>query len=135
MVGEDGLRNPDLVREMEARGSLVSKARLIRRVSTACVIDELLKEFVSLFSEVTTRFVRERHEVVAHGEAGIVPVAVLLDGTSVGGVPSGGSTACHGVVAGRGHGVGPNVEQHLLIAYLGADVRSLARPQNQIPVL
>jgi len=83
---------------------LVSKARLIRRVSTACVIDELLKEFVSLFSEVTTRFVRERHEVVAHGEAGILPVVVLLDGTSVGGVPSGGSTACYGVVAGRGHG-------------------------------
>ena len=45
---------------MEARGSVVSKARLIRRVSTACVIDELLREFVSLFSEVTTRFVRER---------------------------------------------------------------------------
>ena len=110
MVGEDGLRNPDLVREMEARGSVVSKARLIGRVSTACVIDELLKEFVSLLSEVTTRFVRERHEVVAHGEAGIVPVAVLLDGTSVGGVPSGGSSACYGVVAGRGYGVGPNAE-------------------------
>ena len=45
---------------MEARGSVVSKARLIRRVSTACVIDELLKEFASLFSGVTTRFVRER---------------------------------------------------------------------------
>jgi len=30
-VGEDSLRNPDLVREMEARGSVVSKARLIRR--------------------------------------------------------------------------------------------------------
>ena len=44
----------------------------------------------------------------------------------------GGSTACHGVVAGRGCGVGPNAEQHLLIAYLGADVRSLARPQNQM---
>jgi hypothetical protein len=65
------------------------------------VIGELLKrEFVSLVSEVTTRLVREHHEVVAHGEAGIVPVAVLLDGTSMGGVPSGGSTACHGVVAG-----------------------------------
>ena len=53
---------------------------------------------------------RERHEVVAHGEseAGIIPVAVLLDGTGVGGVPSGGSAACHGVVAGRGRGVGPS---------------------------
>ena len=91
-MGEDSLRNPDLVREMEARGSVVSKARLIRRVTTSCVIAELLEEFVRLFSEVTTRLVRERHEVVAHGEAGIVPVAVLLDGTSVGGVPSGGST-------------------------------------------
>ena len=50
---------------MEARGSVVSKARLIRRVSTACVIDELLKEFVSLVSEVTTSLVRERHEVLA----------------------------------------------------------------------
>ena len=109
-MGEDSLRNPDLVREMEARGSVVSKARLIRRVSTACVIDELLEEFVRLFSEVTTRLVRERHEVVAHGEAGIVPVAVLLDGTSVGGVPSGGSKACHGVVASRRRGVGPNVK-------------------------
>ena len=39
---------------MEARGSVVSKARLIRRVSTSCVIDELLEEFVRLFSEVTT---------------------------------------------------------------------------------
>ena len=66
---------------MEARGSLVSKARLIRRVSTACVIDELLKEFARLFSKVTTRLVRERHEVVAHGEAEVVPVVVLLDGT------------------------------------------------------
>ena len=67
------------------------------------------------------------HEVEAHhdGEAGIIPVAVLLDGTGVGGVPSGGSTASHGVVAGRGRGVGPNAEQHLLVAYLGADVRSL----------
>ena len=51
---------------MEARGSVVPKARLIRRVFTACVIDKLLKEFVSLVSEVTTRLVRERHEVVAH---------------------------------------------------------------------
>ena len=109
-MGEDSLRNPDLVREMEARGSVVSKARLIRRVTTSCVIDELLEEFVRLFSEVTTRLVRERHEVVAHGEAGIIPVVVLLDGTGVGGVPSGGSAACHGVVAGRGRGVGPNVE-------------------------
>ena len=92
-MGEDCLRNPDLVREMEARGSVVSKARLIRRVPTSCVIGELLEEFVRLFSEVTTRLVRERHEVVAHGEAGIIPVAVLLDGTGVGGVPSGGSTA------------------------------------------
>ena len=58
-------------REMEARGSVVSKARLIRRVSTACVIDELLEGFVCLFSEVTTRLVRERQEVVAHGEAGL----------------------------------------------------------------
>ena len=64
-AGEDSLRNPDLVREMEARGSVVSKARLIRRASTSCVIDELLEEFVRLFSEVTTRLVRERHEVVA----------------------------------------------------------------------
>jgi hypothetical protein len=68
------LRNPDLVREMEARGSVVSKARLIRRVPTSCVIDELLEEFVRLFSEVTTRLVGERHEVVAHSEAGIIPV-------------------------------------------------------------
>ena len=97
-MGEDSLRNPDLVREMEARGSVVSKARLIRRVSAACVIDELLKEFVCRVSKVTTRLVRERHEVVAHGEAGIIPVVVLLDGTGVGGVPSGGSTACHGVI-------------------------------------
>ena len=50
---------------MEARGSVVSKTRLIRRVSTACVIDELLKEFVSLVSEVTTSLVRERHEFLA----------------------------------------------------------------------
>jgi len=77
-VGEDSLRNPDLVREMEARGSVVSKARLIRRVTTSCVIDELLEEFARLFSEVTTRLVGERHEAVAHGEAGIIPVVVLL---------------------------------------------------------
>ena len=109
-MGEDSLRNPDLVREMEARGSVVSKARLIRRVTTSCVIDELLEEFVRLFSEVTTRLVRERHEVVAHGEAGIIPVVVLLDGTGVGGVPSSGSTACNRVIAGRGYGVGPNVK-------------------------
>ena len=57
---------------MEARGSVVSKARLIRRVTTSCVIDELLEEFVRLFSEVTTRLVRERHEVVAHDEARII---------------------------------------------------------------
>ena len=50
-------------REMEARGSVVSKARLIRRVTTSCVIDELLEEFARLFSEVTTRLVGERHEV------------------------------------------------------------------------
>ena len=50
VVGEDGLRNPDLVREMEARGSVVSKTRLIRTVTTACVIGELLKEFASLVS-------------------------------------------------------------------------------------
>ena len=49
-MGEDSLRNPDLVREMEARGSVVSKTRLIRTVTTACVIGELLKEFVSLVS-------------------------------------------------------------------------------------
>ena len=37
------------------------------------------------------------------------------------------------VAAGRGCGVGPNAEQHLLlIAYLGADVTSIARPQNQM---
>ena len=91
----------------------MSKARLIRRVSTTCVIDELLEEFVCLFSEVTTRLVRERHEVVAHGEAGSAPVIVLLGGTSVGGVPGGGSTAPHGVVAGRGDGAGPNVSRTL----------------------
>ena len=65
-MGEDGLRNPYLVREMEARGSVVSKARLIRRVTASCVVDKLLEEFVRLFSEVTTRLVREkkRHVVV-----------------------------------------------------------------------
>ena len=45
---------------MEARGSVVAKARLIRRVTASCVVDELLEEFARLFSEVTTRFVRER---------------------------------------------------------------------------
>ena len=44
------------------------------------MIDELLKEFVRLVGEVTTRPVRERHAVVAHGEAGFVPVVVLLGG-------------------------------------------------------
>ena len=63
-MGEDSLRNPDLVREMEARGSVVSKARLIRRVTTSCVIDELLEEFVRLFSEVTTRLVRARRKIL-----------------------------------------------------------------------
>ena len=32
-MGEDSLRNPDLVREMEARGSVVSKARLMANSS------------------------------------------------------------------------------------------------------
>ncbi len=47
-VGEDSLRNPDLVREMEARGSVVSKTRLIRSPPTSCVIDELSEESVRL---------------------------------------------------------------------------------------
>ena len=85
----------------------------------------MLKEFASLVSEVTNRLVREHHEVVAHGEAGIVPVAVLLDGTSVGGVPGGGSTACQGRTKKIVEGGAPDVRKIL---------REVTRPDQPRPL-
>ena len=49
-MGEDGLRNPDLVREMEARGSAVSKTRLILHF---CIASDQIRSDLQYIAQKT----------------------------------------------------------------------------------